>query len=157
MRNIKMLTTQDHVLIFVVCTEENDEITCINRTTNLRSFPPPFAALGISGIFRQFRKDNEGEWQATRTSTAPMILFRTDDVEAGHLSVSNTSLVGILPKKKEFLENWVSTLGEDQVNTAIQSSRDSHLIISEGTSIRKMDANNFIELPVGSGEDIIFE
>ena len=157
MRNVKILTSQDHVLVFIECTEENDEITCVNKTTNLRSFPAPFTAFGLKGTFRQFRKDNAGEWQITRNSTAPMILFRNDDVEAGHLSVSNTTIVGILPKKREFLENWISTLGEVQVNTAIESSRDSHVTIAEGTAIRKMDANTFVELKPELDDEIVFE
>jgi hypothetical protein len=157
MRNVKILTTQDHVLVFIECTEENDEITCVNRTTNMRSFPPPFTAFGLKGTFRQFRKDGSGEWQATRTSTAPMLLFRTDDVEAGHVSVSNTSLVGILPKKKEYLNNWISTLGEGSVNSAIESSRESYSVITEGTTIRKMDANNFVELAPEIDDEIVFE
>ena len=157
MRNVKILTTQDHVLVFIKCTEENDEITCINKTTKLRSFPAPFTAFGLAGPFRQFRKDNAGEWQLTRNSPAPMILFRNDEVEAGHLSVSNTTIVGILPKKREYLENWISTLGEVQVNTAIESSRDSYVTIAEGTTIRKMDANSFSELSIDVGSDITFK
>ena len=157
MRNVKILTAQDHVLVFIECTEENDEITCVNRTTNLRTFPPPFSAFGLMVTFINFGNDDSGEWQATRTSTAPMLLFRTADVEAGHVSVSNTSLVGILPKKKEYLNNWISTLGEGSVNSAIESSRESYSVITEGTTIRKMDANNFVELKPQLNDDIVFE
>ena len=52
------------------------------------------------------------------------------------------------------MENWISTLGEMQVNTAIESSRDSYLTIAEGTAIRKMDANTFIERPIDIEGDI---
>ena len=155
MRKIKIITSQDHLLIFIECTEENDEITCINKTTNLRSFPPPFAAFGLTGTFRQFRKDNAGEWQTTRTSTAPRILFRDDDVEAGHVSVSNTVVVGVLPKKSEILTNWNNTLGEASVNTTLNTTRESHDVIAQGNLTRKMNANTFVELSPDSIDDEI--
>ena len=59
---------------------------------------------------------------------------------------------------------WVMTclkhekqLGEVQVNTAIESSRDSHVTIAEGTAIRKMDANTFVEKTVDIDDEITFQ
>lgn len=157
MRNIKILTAQDHVLVFIECTEDSDEVTCINRTTNLRSFPAPFTAFGLSGIFRQFLKDANGEWQISRTSSSPEILFRTGDIDAGTVSISNTSVLAVLPKKREVLTKWINTFGKSEVNTAIDVSRDAYITISEGTVIRKMDANTFIELETSIDDDIEFQ
>lgn len=157
MRNTKILTTQDHVLIFIEGTEENDELTCINKLTNDRAFPAPFMAIGIKGIFKTFLKDENNEWQHQRTIDGPNILFRTSTIEAGTVSLSNTTVLGIFPKKREFLENWISTLGETQMNVAIETSRDSHATIAEGTAVRKMDANTFVELENSISDDIIFQ
>ena len=157
MRSVKMITSKDHVLLFIIGDTDNSELTCINKTTDTRAFPAPFTAFGLEGVFKTFIKDENDNWEAQRTIAGPNILFRNSSIEAGTISVTNTVVVGILPKKREFLETWVSTLGEVEMNVAIETSRDSHVTISEGSTVREMDANTFIELDSTIDDEIVFE
>ena len=47
MRNVKVLNTQDHVMIFIETDEEETEITCIPSSSGNRVFPDSFTAITL--------------------------------------------------------------------------------------------------------------
>jgi hypothetical protein len=154
MRNAKLITCQDHLLIIIESTEQDNEITCVNRVTGKRSFPAQTTALIVDGVFNHFYEDGE-VWTKHHTWNTPRIFFKTSNVASGGTSeTANTRTIAILPKKREVLTEWINTVGENSINVAIDTSRDSHVTITEGTAIRKMSANTFIELPIDIIGDI---
>jgi hypothetical protein len=157
MRNVRIITCQDHLLIIIESTEEDNEITCENRLTGKRSFPANTTALLVDGKFNHFYEDGE-TWTKHSTWDTPRIFFKTSNVVSGGTSeTANTRMIALLPKKREVLTEWINTVGENQVNVAIDTSRDSHVTIAEGTAIRKMDANTFTELPTTIDDEITFQ
>jgi len=157
MRNAKIITCQDHLLIIIESTEQDNEITCVNNLTGKRSFPAQTTAIAVDGKFNHFYEDGES-WTKHNTWNTPRIFFKTSNVSSGGTSeTANTRMIAFLPKKREVLTEWINTVGENQVNVAIDTSRDSHVTIAEGTAVRKMDANTFVELENSISDDIIFQ
>ena len=152
MRKYKMITTQDHVLILLEVLSTNQEVTCVDKDTNLRGmYPTTSTALFAEGSGNAFLKDASGNWEKIGPhQEAPLFTIINEGAELGGATTSSTyRVIGIHTKDQNTLEQWKPflTLTDEQISKIIDpDNRESFIEIYSYTMERKMDAETFEEI-----------
>ena len=159
MRNLKTITTQDHILVIIATEGVGSEITCTTTEDGKRVFPAPFTSFHMVGSVKTFVTDEDGNWNFHRNGVTPIIMFRIQDMESGTAAETDEVLVmSIMPKDPEYLKNWErSLLSEEQRGAVMSASRDSVAEIVDTKNIRKMDTDTFEEIEETVDDEIVFE
>ena len=147
MRNLKTVTTQDHILVIIATDESEAEVTCTTTSGN-RVYPAPFTSFNLEGSFKTFTTNSTGHWNFHRNGKTPIMMFRIQDMESGTVAeTANTLVISVMPKDRDYLEKWhTSLLNEDQQETALDADRDSVVDVVEAKNLRKMSQNTFVEI-----------
>jgi|TARA_R110000824_G_scaffold49838_23_gene139728 hypothetical protein len=159
MRNLKTVTTQDHILVIIATDETEAEVTCVTTEEGKRVFPAPFTSFNLEGSFKTFTTNSTGHWNFHRNGVTPIMMFRIQDMESGTVAeTANSLVISVMPKDRDYLEKWKqSLLSEDQRDVALNANRDSVVDVVESKNLRKMSQNTFTELVETVDDEVVFE
>jgi len=124
MRNLKSITTQDHMVEVVKSTEISDDIVCSDSMILSNTL----TLFYVEGTVNHYTKENVSDnWELSGNTSAPTWAFAKPNILVGAATVSPTStLILFIPKEDEYSKPNPGYL--------------------EGIDVKKVDRESFVEL-----------
>ena len=155
MKKMKMITTQDHVLMIVETIAVNDEISCRPDPNNSRRaiLPDTTTAIMCDGNTNLFELDSSNNWVKTEDNVSPYIALALAGEQGASSKSAVNRVVEVQAKDKIVLDKWKNFfhLTDEQVAIITDAAnRESFVELFTFTDEHLVDSSTFSDLGTSS-------
>ena len=155
MKKLKLITTQDHVLLIVETIHVNEEITCrpTNQETKRAVLPAETTALMCDGTVSYFVLDSSDNWVKSDEKSSPRFAIAASGEQGGSSVSSVSRVIEIQSKDRVVSDIWreFNHLTNEQVDIITDpSNRESFIELFSVSDEHLVDPDTFSDLGTSS-------
>jgi len=156
MRNLKTITTQDHVIHVIESSSISDDLSCADEMV----LPESLTIFCVDGTLNLFSKASSGgDWSLAGNVTAPNWIFAKPNVVVGGVATTPMlTIIVFIPKNRVSYTPEPEYLGDLNVE---EIDRESFVELGAHNSQQKADLNTYeaeiLTLDEEVPDDVIIE